>query len=456
MSGGSAAARDGAGDVRGTDSVLHLRDTERKLVIVMVGLPARGKSLIAEKVSRYLQWLGYNSRVFSVAKYRRELVGTRLPAAFFEESNAEGARQRDRCAAAAVGDMMSFLGDGGGHAAIIDGANSTKRRRALIEKEVRGADGRARAKIVWVECVCGNEELVEANIVATKLGSPDYDGFGSREEVLADFRQRVAFYERVYEPLEDGAGSFVRLTDCGRKVETQNIHGYLPTRLTFFLMNLRSLGRKPIFFSRHGQSQFNTVGRLGGDSPLTERGLAYARRLGSWIAASPVVAEKPGGKLPVWCSCLRRTIQTASEVACRTELVEWRALNEIDSGTCDGMTYAEIEEKYPHEFRARAEDKLGYRYPEGESYRDLIRRLEPVLFELERMEGPVLVVAHQAVLRCLVGYFINLDVAELPHISVPLHTVLVLHPTAGGLANVEYVPLEDKLPSNPGSAEAQE
>lgn len=34
-------------------------------------------------------------------------------------------------------------------------------------------------------------------------------------------------------------------------------------------------------------------------------------------------------------------------------------------GTCDGMTYEEIEQKYPEEFALRQVDKLAYRYPRG-------------------------------------------------------------------------------------------
>jgi len=36
-----------------------------------------------------------------------------------------------------------------------------------------------------------------------------------------------------------------------------------------------------------------------------------------------------------------------------TEVVHWRALNEIDSGVCDGMTYHEIEQRLPNEYIAR-------------------------------------------------------------------------------------------------------
>ena len=42
------------------------------------------------------------------------------------------------------------------------------------------------------------------------------------------------------------------------------------------------------------------------------------------------------------------------------------------------MTYDEFREKMPEESRAREQNKLAYRYPRGESYIDLTRRLEPV------------------------------------------------------------------------------
>jgi hypothetical protein len=73
-----------------------------------------------------------------------------------------------------------------------------------------------------------------------------------------------------------------------------------------------------------------------------------------------------------------------------------KALDEIDAGICDGMTYEEIKKKMPEEYAARNANKLRYKYPQGESYIDVMQRLEPVLFELERSKAPVLVVSHQA------------------------------------------------------------
>ena len=53
-------------------------------------------------------------------------------------------------------------------------------------------------------------------------------------------------------------------------------------------------------------------------------------------------------------------------------------------GSCEDMTYDEIAERFPAEFAARDLNKLTYRYPGGESYEDLVARLEPVIMELER------------------------------------------------------------------------
>ena len=58
----------------------------------------------------------------------------------------------------------------------------------------------------------------------------------------------------------------------------------------------------------------------------------------------------------------------------------------------DGITYEEFEKNHPIDFKLRAENKLKYRYPMGESYIDIIERIEPIIFEIERSRHPVIVV----------------------------------------------------------------
>lgn len=84
-----------------------------------------------------------------------------------------------------------------------------------------------------------------------------------------------------------------------------------------------------------------------------------------------------------------------------------------------------MQEQYPREFAWRDQDKLHYRYPWGESYIDIMTRLEPVLMQLES-EDNVLVVSHQAVLRCILGYFLDKPKDQLPYLEVPLHTIIKL------------------------------
>ncbi|KAI5607226.1 6-phosphofructo-2-kinase/fructose-2,6-biphosphatase 4a, partial [Silurus asotus] len=100
-------------------------------------------------------------------------------------------------------------------------------------------------------------------------------------------------------------------------------------------------------------------------------------------------------------------------------------------GVCEELMYEEIQQKLPLEFALRDQDKYRYRYPKGESYEDLVQRLEPVIMELERQEN-ILVICHQAVMRCLLAYFLDKSAEELPYLKCPLHTVLKLTPVAYG------------------------
>lgn len=53
--------------------------------------------------------------------------------------------------------------------------------------------------------------------------------------------------------------------------------------------------------------------------------------------------------------------------------------------------YQEIADKYPEDFQARDDDKYNYRYRGGESYRDVVIRLEPIIMELERSENIIII-----------------------------------------------------------------
>ncbi|CAN1856214.1 FKFBP [Linum perenne] len=68
---------------------------DRHLAIVLVGLPARGKTFTAVKLTRYLRWLGHNTKHFNVGKYRRLKHGANQYADFFRNDNPEGVEARN-------------------------------------------------------------------------------------------------------------------------------------------------------------------------------------------------------------------------------------------------------------------------------------------------------------------------------------------------------------------------
>ncbi len=64
-----------------------------------VGLPARGKSYMVKKLSRYLTWLGYETNVFNVGEARRKTPGFEIADhSFFSSGDADARRMREQIA----------------------------------------------------------------------------------------------------------------------------------------------------------------------------------------------------------------------------------------------------------------------------------------------------------------------------------------------------------------------
>lgn len=310
------------------------------------------------------------------------------------------------------------------------------------------------------------------------------------EEAVQDFLRRIAHYAKVYETLTpDEAVPYIKLVDVGTQLLCHRVRGMMFGRVLNFMANVMPAPH-PIWLTRHGQSMYNTTvsagaaasvvcaleveccvqcaslrvvfarltrrlcnplrtgrgrptqchspprrqHRIGGDSTISELGAEYRKELTSFINRN----YPPQVELLVWTSTLRRTIDTAALLAEDRDVVEWRALDEIDAGDCDGMTYARMKEEMPAEFAARKRDKFNYRYPRGESYQDIVHRLEPVLLELMRVECPVLIVSHQATLRVLYSYLTDRDPSSVPDMDIPLHTLIQLTPQAYGCEEVRH------------------
>ncbi|XP_043406447.1 6-phosphofructo-2-kinase/fructose-2,6-bisphosphatase 4 isoform X6 [Chelonia mydas] len=384
-------------------------------LIVMVGLPARGKTYISKKLTRYLNWIGVPTKEFNVGQYRRDLVKTYKSFEFFLPDNEEGLKIRKQCALAALNDVQQYLSEENGHVAVFDATNTTRERRETIFRfgEENGY------KTFFVESVCVDPEVIAANIVQVKLGSPDYVDC-SNDEATEDFMKRIECYKNTYEMLDETLDkdlSYIKIMDVGRSYLVNRVMDHIQSRIVYYLMNIHVTPRS-IYLCRHGESELNLKGRIGGDTGLSFRGKEFAKSLAQFIN------EQNIKDLKVWTSQMKRTIQTAEALGVPYE--QWKVLNEIDA-----------------------------------SYEDLVQRLEPVIMELERQEN-VLVICHQAVMRCLLAYFLDKTAEQLPYLKCPLHSVLKLTPVAYGckvesiFLNIEAVNTHRDKPENVGVDRSRE
>lgn len=180
-----------------------------------------------------------------------------------------------------------------------------------------------------------------------------------------------------------------------------------------------------ILITRHGESLYNVENRIGGDPALSESGKAYARDLVNFCRDRKVPTT-------AYVSTKRRAIETITgHEAIFSTCIHCPELDEIHAGVCEDLTYDEVKEKYPQEFNLRLADKLNYRYPKGESYIDLFRRVKPFVTRIITEGNDVFIVCHRAVTRALLYHLTSISVRSIPDFDVPLHHVLCLEGNPG-------------------------
>ncbi len=162
-----------------------------------------------------------------------------------------------------------------------------------------------------------------------------------------------------------------------------------------------------IYLIRHGATQLSAEDRFAGatDVDLSDVGRKQAQALAVRLADDHITA--------VYCSPMRRTVETASIVARPQDLkpITRDGLREIHHGRWESMRRGEVEAQFPEEYAAWEEDPFTYAPLGGESGLSVMARALPVIREIvaQHRDENVAVVSHKATIRLLLSSLLGFD-----------------------------------------------
>lgn len=161
---------------------------------------------------------------------------------------------------------------------------------------------------------------------------------------------------------------------------------------------------------RHGETIWHAENRYAGSSDiaLTGRGREQAERLANWAEQAHLDA--------LWVSPLRRARDTAAPVARATGLsarVDER-LAELDFGQAEGLTRAEMNQRFPGAREAFEDDPVGHPLPGGEDPHRALARAIACLTDIVHAhpDGRVLVIGHVTLKRLLLCRMLGIPLRQ--------------------------------------------
>lgn len=167
---------------------------------------------------------------------------------------------------------------------------------------------------------------------------------------------------------------------------------------------------------RHGQTVWNTQTRIQGqtDSDLTAEGLAQANAIGRRLAREKFDA--------IVASDLGRAMRTARAIAshCGLEVAPEARLRERSFGEGEGLTYAEVDARWPGVFSRAANTDPDATIPGGETRRQFHERIHAGFLALARLHAGrrVVAVTHGGVLAVLYRIVHDIPIAHAHKVAI--------------------------------------
>ncbi|MBD7915585.1 histidine phosphatase family protein [Clostridium sp. Sa3CUN1] len=161
-----------------------------------------------------------------------------------------------------------------------------------------------------------------------------------------------------------------------------------------------------LFFIRHGQTDWNLQGKIQGsyDSELNNTGIKQA------IELSEVLLKLNYKFSRIYTSPQKRALKTAKILSeySNIEYIPIDDLKEINMGEWEGLSWKEVEENYPTEYKKWLLNRQYTRTPNGESYDDMLKRVLIAINQIiDENSDNVVVISHSAIIMGLQCYVTN-------------------------------------------------
>jgi broad specificity phosphatase PhoE len=153
-----------------------------------------------------------------------------------------------------------------------------------------------------------------------------------------------------------------------------------------------------LIFIRHGQSLANSEVKFAGhsDFDLSDLGKKQAVLAAEFIKENYKIDK-------IYSSDLLRAYNTARPIAekLNMDIIATQRFREIRAGLWEGLTFAEIAEKFPQEYGVWKNNFSMAKCPEGESAEDVYKRISKVVddISIENPDKTILIAAHATVIR---------------------------------------------------------
>lgn len=424
-----------------------------KIIIALAGLPGRGKTHLSVSLTRYLRWLGVKTHSFHLGDYRRASAEDDLTHDLFVPTpKSEKAHAlREKVVNDCLNDILNFFKNDKGQVAIYDAVNAKPEFRLQLHKKFTDL----KVQVIFIESLVTNDAIVMKNIEEAARSSPDYNNW-NYDKAYKDYSERIKALAPYYQEMglneDEKSLSYIKFINFGERIELHNSnYGYLINKVVFYLMN-GSIKSGSVFLARCYKNSLD----YNQDPPLDEDGINYARNLTNTLIEHlrkdgknyieavenkdsndllerqhppelkreiSVEERQPAlgvdgvseDSLVIWTSVKKRTMDMTRYIKQKNINIRHRIqLSQKNPGIVGSLSEEEIEKQYPDEYAQYIKDPYHYRFSRAESYHDLAIKIEPLILEMKRMSGDILIIADDTILKVFYGYLMSCSCYDIP------------------------------------------